>query len=260
MSYGNYRSIIESIARTRSSQVQIFADFCRMSACALSLNTREGEYLEISQRYNRDELSEFSQALAYLIEEMEAKPFTDILGDFYLEVASHSSKQARGEFFTPPQISKLMARMLFDVEAVKAKGMPITVNEPACGSGGMVLAVAELFAPDAVDLLRVTCQDINPLAADMCFINTTLWGIPAQVILGDTIRMTETARWKNLHWRRVGEDQRLAFRELMEFISSPPKQQSFTDRAAESRPEAFREVNGQFELDLGSSRQQGASR
>jgi N-6 DNA Methylase len=138
--------------------------------------------------------------------------------------------------------------------------MPITVNEPACGSGGMVLAVAELFAPDAVDLLRVTCQDINPLAADMCFINTTLWGIPAQVILGDTIRMTETARWKNLHWRRVGEDQRLAFRELMEFISSPPKQQSFTDRAAESRPEAFREVNGQFELDLGSSRQQGASR
>jgi hypothetical protein len=199
MTHGNYRKIIESIARTRSSQLQVFADFCRMSACALSLLKREPEYLEIAGRYTRDELSDISQALANLVNEMEEKPFTDILGDYYLEVASHSSKQARGEFYTPPQISKLMAGMLFNVEAVKAKGVPITVNEPACGSGGMVLAVAELFAPDSVDLLRVTCQDINPLSADMTFINTTLWGIPAQVILGDTIRMTETARWKNPH-------------------------------------------------------------
>lgn len=249
MTHGNYRKIIESIARTKSSQLQVFADFCRMSACALSLLEREPEYLEIAGRYNRDELSDISQAFAFLVEEMEEKPFTDILGDYYLEVASHSSKQARGEFYTPPEISKLMARMLFDVEAVKAKGMPITVNEPACGSGGMVLAVAELFAPDSVDLLRVTCQDINPLSVDMCYINTTLWGIPAQVILGDTIRMTETGRWKNPHWRRVGEDQRLAMREVLDLLRNPPKP-DFTPETG-STPSSFREVNGQFELDLG---------
>jgi type I restriction-modification system DNA methylase subunit len=183
MPNADYRSIINSIAHTKSSQLQVFADFCKIAACALALSSREDEYYGIATRYSSDEMHEFSTAFSSLVNEMEEKPFTDILGDYYLEVASHSSKQARGEFFTPPEISKLMARMLFDVDAVKTKGLPITVNEPACGSGGMVLAVAELFAPDCVDLLRVTCQDINPLATDMCYINTTLWGFPPRSFL-----------------------------------------------------------------------------
>lgn len=249
MSNADYRTTINSIARTKSSQLQVFADFCKIAACALALNSREEEYHAIATCYTSDEMHEFSIAFSSLVNEMEEKPFTDILGDYYLEVASHSSKQARGEFFTPPEISKLMARMLFDVDAVKTKGIPITVNEPACGSGGMVLAVAELFAPDSVDLLRVTCQDINPLATDMCFINTTLWGIPAQIILGDTIRMTEINHWKNPHWHRVGEDQRQMMRQILDLMSSTPEPEAGFD--SPSSTEAFREVNGQFELDLG---------
>lgn len=250
MPYADYRSIINSIARTKSSQLQVFADFCKISACALALCSREDEYHAIATHYSSDEMHEFSTAFASLVNEMEEKPFTDILGDYYLEFASHSSKQARGEFFTPPNVSKMIARMLFDKEAVKAKGLPITVKEPACGSGGMVLAVAELFAPDSVDLLRVTCQDINPLATDMCFINTTLWGIPAQIILGDTIRKTETEHWKNPHWHRVGEDQRQMMRQVLDLITSTADvEKPFTDQLPLG---AFREVNGQFELDLGS--------
>ena len=258
MTHESYRTILESIASTKSSQLEVFSDFCRISACAVSLFDREPEYLEIAGRYNRDELADFSQAFANLVNEMEEKPFTDVLGDYYLEVASHSSKQARGEFFTPPCISKLMARMLFDVDAVKAKGKPVTVNEPACGSGGMVLAIAELFAPDSVDLLRVTCQDINPLATDMCFINTTLWGIPAQIILGDTIRMTETGRWKNPHWRRVGEDQRRMMRQIRDLITSAPESEK--DFTPASHAGGFREVNGQFELDLGKKPEHALNR
>lgn len=258
MPNADYRTTITSIARTKSSQLQVFADFCKIAACALALCSREDEYHEIATRYTSDEMHELSVAFANLVNEMEEKPFTDILGDYYLEVASHSSKQARGEFFTPPCISKMIARMLFDIDAVKAKGIPITVNEPACGSGGMVLAVAELFAPDSVDLLRVTCQDINPLATDMCFINTTLWGIPAQVILGDTIRMTETNRWKNPHWHRVGEDQRQTMRKILDLMNSSPEPEEKSISTPST--EAFREVNGQFELDLGSRSELAAQR
>ena len=201
-------------------------------------------------------MHDFSKAFGFLVNEMHATPFTDILGEFYLEVASHSSKQARGEFFTPAHLSKAIARMLFDTDAIKEKNKPVTVNEPACGSGGMVLAIAEIFAPDSVDLLRVTCQDINPIAADMCFINTSLWGIPAQVILGDTIRMTETGRWKNVHWHRVGEDQRLALRNLTAMMRN-----SFEEKPAASAPSGpFREVAGQFELDLGCGSAVGPKR
>jgi hypothetical protein len=249
MPNADYRTVIESIARTKSSQLQVFADFCKIAACALALNSREEEYHAIATRYTSDEMHEFSTAFARLVNEMEEKPFTDILGDYYIEIASHSSKQARGEFFTPPEISKLMARMLFDVDAVKTKGIPITVNEPACGSGGMVLAVAELLAPDSVDLLRVTCQDINPLATDMCYINTSLWGIPAQIILGDTIRMTEIDSWKNPHWHRVREDQRQTVRQILDLMSRPTADESGFASPPSTQP--FREVNGQFELDLG---------
>ena len=247
MTHENYRTIIQSIARTQFSQLQVFSDFCRLVTCSLALGSREEEYRDIATRYSSEHMHDFSKAFGFLVNEMQRNPFTDVLGEFYLEVASHSSKQARGEFFTPSCISKAIAHMLFDPDVIKAKNQPITVNEPACGSGGMVLAIAEMFAPNSVDLLRVTCQDINPVAVDMCFINTSLWGIPAQVILGDTVRMTETGRWKNVRWHRVGEDQRIAFRDLTARIRASSEEKSVT-----SEPTGpFREVAGQFELDLG---------
>lgn len=228
-----YRTLIEQIARTKSSTLAVFSDFCRVSACALAMGDREPEYLDVAKSYSRDHLSDFSLALSLLVREMETKPFADILGEYYLSIASHSSKQARGEFFTPPEISRLMAKIAVDVDAVKAAGKPITVNEPACGSGGMMLALAEEFAPTSVDLLRVTAQDINPVAVDMCYINLTLWGIPAKVILGDTLRNIRTAEWRNLHWLRVGEDQRLMARQIHELMtaeSEPSPVIDFADR------------------------------
>lgn len=243
----SFRTVIESLARTRSSSVGIFSDFCRLAACCVAAGTREPEYLEVARGYSRDELNEFSRGFALLVEEMEAAPFTDMLGPYYLDIAAHSSKQARGEFFTPPEISKLIARMVFDPEAIKAEGKPITLNEPACGSGGMVLATAELFAPDSVDLLRVTAQDINPVAADMCYLNLTLWGIPARVIRGDTIRRTASGDWRNIHWFRVGEEERQMIQRLQEAVATESEPELSIDLGSFR---AKREVGGQFEMDL----------
>jgi type I restriction-modification system DNA methylase subunit len=232
----DYRTVIEEISRRRSATVTVFADFCRMAACCLAMQTREEEYLEVAKRYDREELGGFAEALAYLISEMEAKPFSDILGTYYLEIASHSSKQARGEFFTPPAISQLIAGMLIDVEATKAKGEPITVYEPACGSGGMILALAELFAPGAVDLLRVTARDINPVAVDMAYINCTLWGIPARIIQGDSVRETKHREWCNLHWFRVGEPDRRRVEVMRELIASTTDRDAGDDEETSAPP------------------------
>jgi hypothetical protein len=74
-------------------------------------------------------------------------------------------------------------------------------------------------------------------------------GFPAQVILGDTIRMTEINRWKNPHWHRVGEDRRQMMRQVLDLITSTPEvEKRFTDELPLG---GLREVNGQFELDLG---------
>lgn len=80
---------------------------------------------------------------------MEDEPFEDLLGHHYLDVASKATRDNRGEFFTPPAISELMAKISFRADDVIEKNEPITINEPACGSGGMILQIAKQLSPVA---------------------------------------------------------------------------------------------------------------
>jgi len=240
----DFREVIGALSRTRSSHAAVFGDFCRVAACCFALGTREEEYLEVAARYTREELDALAEALGSLVLEMERKPFEDVLGPHYLEVSSKATQDARGEFYTPREVSRAMARMLFDSDKAKEENRAITVLEPAAGAGGMVLALGELMAPAHVSLLRVTCWDVNPVAADMCYLNTTLWGIPAHVVWGDTLRRTVHRSWKNLHWARTGEDARRAF----ETFSSSPSPSKVNVPA--DREELSREVAAQLELGL----------
>jgi hypothetical protein len=221
-----FREEIVELARTRGSAVEVFGDFCRMAACSLAAQTREAEYLAVAKRYQRDELDKLGRALGQLITEMEAQPFTDLLGPCYITVASPATIESRGEFYTPREISQAIARLLMDVDAIVEKGSPVTVLEPAAGSGGMVLALTELFAPaKAVDLLRVTCWDVSPVACDMAYINLTLWGVPAEIVCGNSLSRERRSVHTNIHWHRVGEPQRLMVEAMREFLKA-----SFADK------------------------------
>lgn len=61
---------------------------------------------------------------------MEERPFDDLLGVYYQDIASKSTRDSRGEFYTPPTISRLMAHIAFNAEAVIEKGRPVTISEP----------------------------------------------------------------------------------------------------------------------------------
>lgn len=101
---------------------------------------------------------------------------------------------------TPKPICTLMARMILgDLESLPADG-PITVCEPACGAGAMILSVGEVCSPEVRRRLRVTAIDINRTACDMTFINTTLWGIPTRVIHGNALSQEYWAAWSNIHY------------------------------------------------------------
>ena len=119
---------------------------------------------------------------------MEAEPCTDLLGSYYQEINSKATRDGRGDFYTPPEVSELMARMAFNAEKVIADGRPVTVQEPTCGSGGMILQMAKQLAPKEeglpshVDLMRVTAIDIAPTSCDMAYVNLTAWGIPSEIV------------------------------------------------------------------------------
>ena len=197
---GDFRKILERLSHRHDTR-RIFDAFVRFAACAVATQTREAEYLEEAKRWEASELDTFAEALAALIIEMEASPFEDILGGYYIEFAlSSKGQQWNGEFHTPKTICDMIARIVVgDMSSLPADG-PITLCEPACGAGAMILSFAEACSPEVRRRLRVTAIDINRTACDMTFINTTLWGIPTRVIHGNTLSNEYWSAWSNLHY------------------------------------------------------------
>lgn len=196
----DFRKILERLSHRHDTR-RAFDAFTRLAACALAAQTREAEYLEEVKHWERPELDLFAEALGALVLEMESKPFEDLIGGYYMEFAlSQKGQQWHGEFHTPKTICDLMARMtLGDMESLPPEG-PISVCEPACGAGAMILSLAEACPPEVRRRLRVTAIDISRTACDMTFINTTLWGVSTRVIHGNSLSLETWAAWSNIHY------------------------------------------------------------
>lgn len=180
---------------------EAFQAFMLLAACCVSCGQREDEYLAEAKRWDAPCLELFSHALGALVEEMEAHPFEDRLGPTYMEVSALGDLQHKGAFYTPPALCRMCAEMTIGYEFPDG---PITVDEPACGSGGMMLACAAVLKDRgvAVSRMRVRCTDVDYCACNMCLINLTLWGIPGEVVHGNALSLDEWHRWQTPMWLR----------------------------------------------------------
>lgn len=204
----DFRKILDKLTANGHSARRIFDCFVKLSSCALSNGQREEEYLEEVKRWKREELDLFVEAFALLVTEMEEKPFSDVLGPHYMEWAlGEKTAKNNGEFHTPESLCQMMAAITItpqEVEnAVLDKGY-YSISEPSCGAGAMVLAVGKSLADSGnghlIRRLRVTAVDINKTSCDMCFINTSLWGIPCHVVHGNTLSCESWGEWRNIHF------------------------------------------------------------
>lgn len=179
----------------------VFRSFCTMAACAVSAGTREEEYLAEAKRWKPEELQRMAELFALLTEGMELAPFNDLLGPVYMEIGQGKGQAWSGEFYTPFELSRTIAQMTIG-DPDEVERWPITLLEPACGSGGMVLAAVEHIVQAGRSPLdiRATCVDTSRTACDMCLINLTLWGIPAEVVHGNSISLETWGKWQNLWW------------------------------------------------------------
>ena len=180
-------------------KLDLFRDFCEMAAISLSnavdlaqREVREARYLEIIKKYDRAEVERFPKMMAMIVESLETG-FKDCLGELFMGL--EFGNEARGQFFTPYEISKMMAMMVAgDVrEHIEKKGF-FTVNEPACGAGAMVIAVADTVMDQKINYqqhMHVVAQDIDATAVHMCYIQCSLLHIPAVVIQGNSLTMDE---------------------------------------------------------------------
>ena len=98
-----------------------------------------------------------------------------------------------GQFFTPYDVSRMIAEMTFDtVDEIIAEQGFVTVQEPACGAGGMIIAAADVIAAKGFDIgrqLYVDGIDISPVCFRMSYVQASLRGIPATIRRGNTLSL-----------------------------------------------------------------------
>ena len=174
---------------------EVFRDFVHMSAFSLvnawpytRSESIEAEFETIKAKYSGEEFTGFTRLLALLRELLEGEP-RDILGQLYMSL--ELGNDHTGQFFTPPEVSEMMARMMVSSEGDPLRGKPfVTLSEPACGAGGMVLAFVKIMIEaklNPMHRLWVHAQDVDRTAALMCYIQLSLWGVPAAVVVGNTL-------------------------------------------------------------------------
>lgn len=184
----------------------VFEDFLAMSAISFSnavdwvhREKREAEYMEIVGRYQKAELDLFPQMLACLVNELElhAEEPVDVLGAIFHELELHN--KYKGQFFTPQHICDFMGMITLQENDpdISKKGY-ISLSEPCCGGGAMILGFASAMKKNGYDFNRqlvVSATDVDLKCVFMTYIQLSLYGIPAVVIHGDSLLLKEWSRW-----------------------------------------------------------------
>ncbi len=117
----------------------------------------------------------------------------DAFGDAYeylMTMYAGNAGKSGGEFFTPQEVSELLARM-----AVAGKTEVNKVYDPACGSGSLLLKFAKVLGKDNVKQ-GFFGQEINLTTYNLCRINMFLHDVnfdKFHIACGDTL--TDPAHW-----------------------------------------------------------------
>lgn len=187
-----FNKMLQSIDISKST-IEKFSDFLSLTAYSITQpfyrsEELEEKYLNVAKRYNKKDLDKFCKLFAITIEALENK-MHDFLGLVFSSNDMGSSY--KGQFFTPYHVSKMMSEITgYNLkEELKSKNY-ITLSEPCSGSGGMVIAFAQTVMELGFNYqkkLYVETIDIDENCFKMTYIQLSLLGIPAKVVLGNTL-------------------------------------------------------------------------
>lgn len=207
---------------------EVFSDFITLAASELDMaRIRTPDNIERSReicaKYSGSDISNLHALFGLMVCALETK-FHDFLGAIFMELELGDDRN--GQYFTPYYLQSLMAKLLMpDVEqTIRLEGFVI-VSDPASGAAGMIVAYAENLLQagyNPSEHMFGSCIDIDPIAADMAFIQLSLLGIPAEVVTGNTLTMQlNRVRYTPVYYindfeKRLDDQRRInAMREFM---------------------------------------------
>ena len=172
-------------------------DLCRR-------DKREERYLQIIGRYKPNEQKELAAIFGKLYALLSSVvyddgKFNDYLGELFMK-CNLGSKNA-GQFFTPYHISRFMALAILDKDTVfstiASKNL-ITISDPCCGGGGLLVAALEVLKSYDVNYARdclIDCSDIDLRYVHMTYLQLSLAGVPAIVKHQDALTQKIWGIW-----------------------------------------------------------------
>ncbi|MFC6769997.1 N-6 DNA methylase [Halorubrum pallidum] len=180
---------------------RIFRDWTALMVSALARN--DEDYNERLDTYGtregamdtRREVAEaFSEAFGELViaTDHAERP---VIGDVYEEIGAQADDF--GQYFTPWGICRLKSALITDERNPAApEDEPMTVSDPACGSGRLLVAGAKrLHEQHPETPVIATGVDKDSTCARMAVINLALAGIPGKIRYGDSLTMEGYREW-----------------------------------------------------------------
>jgi len=175
-----------------------FRNFLTLAYCAYAKTVSsperaeilEAEYMRVVVTYqDKDDVRRMPELIAMVFEGVHAN--SDFLGSVSSELNVLDGKA--GQFFTPYEVSRLMAEINLSnvAETIEAKGY-FTIQEPACGAGGMILAAADVLDRlgfDPTTTMWVEAIDVASMCQKMAYLQCTLRGLSGRVHHANTLTL-----------------------------------------------------------------------
>ncbi len=186
---------------------KVFSDFVQCGAIAMHNRFcpdegLEKQYMAIIKGYEREDVKRLARLLALVQIALNAQP-CDFLGMSFMQLKL--GDKHRGQFFTPWSVATMMARLQFIGLEQKLLTQPfVTISEPACGAGAMMIAAAlelQSLGYDPALHMWGSCVDNDVVAMSMAYIQLASLGIPGEVVLGNALAdERRLVMYTPMHW------------------------------------------------------------
>lgn len=166
---------------------------------------REKRYLQVIKKYQKEEQTLIAEIFSMIFALLSSVVydngrFYDNLGELFMRCNQGSS--SAGQYFTPFQVSAMMARMIIGDEILeKAQNDGIlTLNDSCCGGGGMMMAALDVLKNKYhINYTRncfILCSDIDLRCVHMTYLQLALAGVPAIVKHQNSLTGETWSVWK----------------------------------------------------------------
>lgn len=169
-----------------------------------------------------------AEMFACLTMALDRNPNQDFLGEIFMELGLGSSWH--GQFFTPFNVSQMMAEVGIDTDLVKKqideRGW-VSINDPSCGAGSTLIGACTALTRAHINYQTQAlfiANDIDPIAAQMCYIQLSLLGCAGYVAVANTLtdpvtgpalfpdeKESQTIWYTPMWWRDIWQGRRICY-------------------------------------------------